>query len=44
MRTALREKIHVEGALIQGATIQNAAHIGGGQIIMEQIRFPIYQA
>jgi hypothetical protein len=37
MRRALREGIHVECPLIQGAAIQNAAHIDSGQIIEEQI-------
>ncbi|MCX6132184.1 MAG: hypothetical protein NTU47_00110 [Ignavibacteriales bacterium] len=44
MRTALREEIQVEGALIHGSAIQSVAHIDGGQIIVEQIRFPIYHA
>ena len=41
MRTVLREGIHVECSLSQGAAIQNAAHVDSGQIIKEQIGFLI---
>jgi len=41
MRIVLREGIHVECPLSQGAAIQNAAHFDSGQIIKEQIGFLI---
>ena len=43
MQIALREGIHVECPLSQGAVIQNAAHIDSGQIIKEQIGFLFHE-